>query len=144
MKERLTKALRLSQEQQQKLDAIFADTRQQMQALSEQERATNGPRIREAARARIREMLTAEQRARYDELSPGEGRGDRGGGATTPGRVYIVDGEKLKPVSLTLGISDGTATEIVRGELSEGQEVVIGTAGGNRPSSGGGSPRLRL
>lgn len=149
MKERLTKALNLTQDQQQKLDAILGDTRQQMQALSEQDRASKGPRIREAARGRIREILTAEQRAKYDEMSPGEGRadrGDRGGAASAPGRVYVVDGEKLKPVSLTLGISDGTATEIVRGDLKEGQEVVIGTAGGGKQStgSGGASPRLRL
>ncbi|PYM25890.1 MAG: HlyD family secretion protein [Candidatus Rokuibacteriota bacterium] len=146
MKERLTKALNLTAAQQQKLDAIFADTRQQMQALSEQERQAKGPRLREAARGRIREMLTAEQRAKYDEMSPGEGRAERGGSASTPGRVYIMDGEKLKPVSLTLGISDGTATEILRGDLKEGQEVVIGTAGGAKQSggSGGSSPRLRL
>jgi HlyD family secretion protein len=149
MKERLTKALNLSKEQQQKLDAIFADTRQQMQALSEQERQTKGPRIREATRGRIREILSAEQRAKYDEMSPGEGRsdrGDRGGAASAPGRVYIMDGEKLKPMSLALGISDGTSTEILRGDLKEGQEVVTGTAGKQSGGLGGGgsSPRLRL
>jgi HlyD family secretion protein len=147
MKERLTKALSLSKDQQQKLDAIFADTRQQMQALSEPERATKGPRIREAARGRIREILNAEQRAKYDEMSPGEGRGDRGGATSTPGRVYLMDGEKLKAVSLTLGISDGTSTEILRGDLKEGQDVVIGTSAGGKQGggpSGGGSPRLRL
>ena len=145
MKERLTKALNLTAEQQQKLDTIFADTRQQMQALPEQERQQKGPRLREAARVRIREMLTAEQRAKYDEMSPGESRaGGERGAVSTPGRVYIVDGEKLKPVSLTLGISDGTSTEILRGELQEGQEVVIGTAGGGKQNTSGGSPRLRL
>ncbi|HEY2994244.1 MAG TPA: efflux RND transporter periplasmic adaptor subunit [Methylomirabilota bacterium] len=144
MKERLTKGLGLNAEQQQKLDAIFADTRQQMQALSEQERQQKGPRIREAARVRIREMLTPEQRAKYDEMSPGEGRGGAGGGSTA-GRVYVVDGEKLKPLSLTLGISDGTSTEVLRGDVKEGQEVVIGTAGGKQGgSSGSSSPRLRL
>ena len=56
-----------------------------------------------------------------------------------------MDGEKLKPVSLTLGISDGTSTEVLRGDVKEGQEVVIGTAGGKQGGSGGGSsPRLRL
>jgi HlyD family secretion protein len=146
MKERLTKALSLTAEQQQKLDAIFADTRQQMLALPEQDRQAKGPRIREAARVRIREMLTAEQRAKYDEMSPGESRGgDRGGAASTPGRVYVMDGEKLKAVSLTLGISDGQSTEILKGDLKEGQEVVIGTTGGARSGpSGGTSPRLRL
>jgi len=143
MKERLTKALNLTAAQQQKLDAIFADTRQQMQALPEQERQARGPRIREAARVRIREMLTAEQQAKYDEMSPGESRGDRGGATSAPGRVYVQDGEKLKPVTLTLGISDGTSTEILRGELKEGQDVVIGTAG-KQGSTSGSSPRLRL
>ena len=146
MKERLTKALGLSKEQQQKLDAIFADTRQQMQALPEQDRAAKGPRIREAARVRIREMLTPAQRAKYDEMSPGENRGggDRLVSPSAPGRVYVVDGEKLKPVSLTLGISDGTFTEVLRGELADGQEVVIGTTGKQGGGTSGSSPRLRL
>jgi len=143
MKERLTKALTLTEDQQRKLDAIFADTRQLMQALPEQERQAKGPRIREAARGRIREILTAEQQVKYDEMSPGGSRGDRGGVTSAPGRVYVVDGEKLKPVSLTLGISDGASTEILRGELKEGQEVVIGTAG-KQGSTSGSSPRLRL
>ena len=59
--------------------------------------------------------------------------------------MYVLDGEKLKPVSLTLGISDGTSTEIVRGELKDRQEVVSGTAG-KQPAgaAGGSSPRHRL
>jgi hypothetical protein len=65
--------------------------------------------------------------------------------------VWVLDGDKLKPVALTLGISDGSATEVLRGEVKEGQEIVIGTVGapgGRAPASGGGSgggaPRLRL
>jgi HlyD family secretion protein len=52
---------------------------------------------------------------------------------------------KPKAVSLMLGISDGTATEIVRGELIEGQDVLVGQAGQQAPRpSGSGAPRLRL
>jgi HlyD family secretion protein len=149
IRERLVKGLGLSEEQQRRLDPILADTRQQMQELRGVPEAERGPRaqkIREASRARIREILTAEQRARYDEVTGG---GDpRSGGA---GRVWVLDGDKLKPIQLTLGISDGTATEILRGDLKEGQEVVIGTAGGPAaPRAGGtgagqgGGPRLRL
>jgi len=59
--------------------------------------------------------------------------------------TYVVEGEKLKPVTITLGISDGSATEILRGDLKEGQEVVTGTAGKQGGGAGsGGSPRLRL
>jgi HlyD family secretion protein len=147
IRERLVKGLDLSEEQQKKLDPILLDSRQQMLALHSLPEAERGPRtqkIREATRARIREILTAEQRARYDEFA---GAGEQGGGA--PGRVWIVDGDKLKPIPLTLGITDGTATEVLRGELAEGQEVVVGSAGGAatpRPGVGatGGGPRLRL
>ena len=150
MRERLTTSLGLDAQQQQKLDAIFQDTRQQMaalQGLPDQERQQRGQRIREASRVRIREILTAEQRAKYDEISGGApGAGESR--PATPGRVWVVDGDKLKAVPVTLGISDGSATEVVRGDLKEGQEVVVGLAGGaqNRSGSGSGgsSPRLRL
>jgi HlyD family secretion protein len=65
--------------------------------------------------------------------------------------VWILDADgKPKAVALTLGISDGTATEVLRGDLTEGQEIITGlaTAGQNRSGTPGGSapagPRLRL
>jgi HlyD family secretion protein len=146
IRERLVRGLGLSAEQQKRLDPILADSRQQMTALRglpEQDRQTRGRAIREAARGRIREILTPEQRARYDELTGGDGRGgDPSSGA--PGRVWVVDGDTLKPVALTLGISDGAATEVLRGQLEEGQEIVVGAVGpaGVRPP--GTAPRLRL
>jgi HlyD family secretion protein len=145
MRERLTKALALDAEQQRKLDAIFADTRQQMmglQGLGDAERQQRAQKIREAARVRIREILTAAQRAKYDEMSGGAAAGEGRGGA--PGRVWVVDGDKVKPLAVTLGISDGNATEVLRGDLQEGQEVVVGVAAGQKGSTSGGAPRLRL
>jgi HlyD family secretion protein len=143
IRERLVKGLGLSAEQQKRLDPILADSRQQMtalQGLTEQERQARGRAIREAARGLIREILTPEQRLRYEELTGGEGRGGdpRSG---TPGRVWVVDGDTLKPIALTLGISDGASTVVLRGQLEEGQEIVVGAAGA-RPA--GGTPRLRL
>lgn len=146
IRERLVKGLGLSAEQQKRLDPILADSRQQMTALRglpEQDRQAQARAIREAAQGRIREILTDEQRARYDELTGGDRRaGDPRSG--TPGRVWVVDGDTLKPVALVLGISDGMATEVLRGQLEEGQEIVVGAAGpaGARPASG--APRLRL
>jgi HlyD family secretion protein len=147
IRERLVKGLGLSDEQQKKLDPILADSRQQLmalQGLGEQERREQGRKVREAARARIREILTPEQRVKYDE-STGGGEGRAGGDprSGSPGRVWVLDGDKLKPVSVTLGISDGTATEVLRGELKEGQEIVVGGAGKpGAPATG--APRLRL
>jgi HlyD family secretion protein len=152
IRERLVQGLGLSAEQQKKLDPILADSRQQMMALqgvADPERQARVRKVREATRARIRELLTPEQRVKYDEYSGGsEARGtDPRSGA--PGRVWVVDGDKTKAVPLTLGISDGAATEVLAGDLREGQEVIVGAAGGtgNRPAQGGtsgGPPRLRL
>jgi HlyD family secretion protein len=151
LRERLVSGLGLSAEQQKKLDPILADTRKQMLAardLPEGERQAHAAKVREATRAKIREILTAEQRAKYEELTAREGRGAPAG-AGTPGRVWILDMDgKPKAVPVTLGISDGSFTEVVRGELKDGQDVITGVVGAsqqNRPGGGTGSaPRLRL
>jgi HlyD family secretion protein len=147
IRDRLVKQLSLTQEQQAKLEPILQDSRQQMMALRdlpEQERRTRGQKIREATRGKIRAVLTPPQQAKYDEMSPGgppAGGGDRSG---TPGRVYILDADgKPKAVSVVLGISDGSSTEVLQGDLKEGQEVVAGL-GGARSGTPPAGPRLRL
>ena len=49
--------------------------------------------------------------------------------ATSPGRVWLFVDKQLKPVSVRLGITDGTFTELVNGEVQEGTEVVTGMTG---------------
>lgn len=149
IRERLVKGLGLSEEQQKKLDPILADSRQQMialQGLPDQERQAQARKIREASRVRIREILTPEQRSKYDESTGGgEARGGSDPRSGAPGRVWVLDGDKVKPIALTLGISDGAATEVLRGELKEGQEIIVGAVGAAKPASGSGAPpRLRL
>lgn len=145
LRERLVATLGLTLAQQAKLDPILEDARQQIIALRggeapEAERQARIQRVREASAARIREILTPEQRQKYDEAFGSEARN------ATAGRVWVPgpDG-KPKAVPARLGITDGTATEVVGGEVSEGQDVIIGAAGGagqpNRPT---GTPRLRL
>ncbi len=142
--------LRLTEAQQAKLDPILEDTRQQMrslQGLPDPERPAQGQKIRETSRQRIREILTPEQREKYDQMTAMLPDNRSGNSA---GRVWIVDGEgKPKAVSLRLGISDGSATEVLSGELKEGQDVIIGLTGsGSRGNAGvaptPGGPRLRL
>ena len=147
VRERLVKSLGLTAEQQQKLDPILQDTGQKMRALasrglSESERRVEGQRIREASRTQIRSILTPEQRTKYDsELS--EAQMARQGAVS--GRAFILGpGGKPTPVAFQLGITDGSSTEILGGELKEGQEVLVGTVGTaatGRPASG---PGLRL
>ncbi len=40
--------------------------------------------------------------------------------------VWVIDGDLLKAVKITTGLSDTTATEVVSGDLSVGQSVVTG------------------
>jgi hypothetical protein len=47
----------------------------------------------------------------------------------TRGRAWLFMGHELKPVNLRLGISDGTNTELLSGELQPNQEVVTGVTG---------------
>ena len=147
-RDRLVKELKLTEGQQAKLEPILGDSREQfraLQGLPEPDRRAKAQKIREAQRVRIRDFLTDEQKARYDELAgvqSGEGRGG------VAGRVWVLgpDG-KAAAVTLTLGLSDGSSTEVLRGDLREGQEVIVGLAGG---STGRGAPppqsapRLRL
>jgi HlyD family secretion protein len=47
----------------------------------------------------------------------------------TRGRVWLFMNHQLKPVNMRLGISDGTNTEVLSGELQENMEVVTGVTG---------------
>jgi hypothetical protein len=47
----------------------------------------------------------------------------------TRGRAWVFMNHELKPVNLRLGISDGTNTELLSGELQQNQEVVTGVTG---------------
>jgi HlyD family secretion protein len=146
IRERLVKQLGLSAEQQAKLEPILQESRQQMMGLRElpeAERRAKAQKIREGSRVKIRALLTPAQQAKYDEITPAAAQG---GETTTPGRVYVLEADgKPKPVNVMLGISDGSFTEIARGELKDGQEVVTGLAGAaGKPGPGTGGPRLKL
>jgi HlyD family secretion protein len=82
-------------------------------------------------------------------------RGRRGGGGAAAPKmqtVYVMGADKkLKPVEIRTGISDGRFTQVVSGELKEGDQVVVGLAtskvegpppmGGQGPGGPGGGRR---
>ena len=41
-------------------------------------------------------------------------------------QIWVLDNGKLKPVSIVIGITDGSFTEVLKGDIAEGQEVVTG------------------
>jgi HlyD family secretion protein len=63
------------------------------------------------------------------------------------GKVYILlKKDELKPVNVSLGITDNRNTEIVDGDLKAGDQIVVGEAqaGGNSQSSSSSPMRMRL
>jgi HlyD family secretion protein len=154
IKARLVKELKLTEEQQKKLDPILDEARSQYSGLNrvpQEQRRTAAQRIREESRVKIRALLTPEQQAQFDQMPQGQGRSGSGGQS---GRVWVLgpDG-KPRGVAVRLGISDGTSTELLSGELKEGEEVLTGTLapGAAAPKAPSGtsqpqqqSPRMRL
>jgi len=77
-----------------------------------------------------------------ERVKPAEG--DQG----RPGRVWVLSPEgKPTPVSITLGITDGTSSEVMGGNLQEGAEVIIEGNSNKKGQSQSGSvpfmPRMR-
>jgi len=68
---------------------------------------------------------------------PGGGKGKKRDGQS--GTVYVLAGDQLRPVSVQLGITDNRNTEVVGGDLKEGDRVVTGENGSSdkKPSSVG-------
>jgi HlyD family secretion protein len=68
---------------------------------------------------------------------PGDKKGKKRDGQS--GTVHVLDGDEIRAVSVQLGITDNRNTEIVGGDLKEGDRVVTGenASGSGKPSSVG-------
>lgn len=150
VRERLTKELALTPTQQERLDAILSEARQafttmRAQGLHDKARQAQRKRIRAETREKIREILTPAQQAKYDALvAAQEGGTPAGAPAGSPARVFVLgpDG-KPKAVPIFIGASDGSASEVLQGDLRPGQEVIVGQVTPT-PTRPGGGPRLRF
>jgi HlyD family secretion protein len=143
-RERLIKELGLNSEQQAKFETISNETRDKIRALGTDdpaERRKQVERLRSESRVRIAELLNPEQRARYEEM----GASRRATGASS-GRVWVLDAQgKPKTIAVRTGLTDGTYSELVSGDVSEGMQLITGTmdAGKGKARPAGG-PRFGL
>lgn len=78
MVQRLDEAVQLTAEQKTKITAIYAKSREKMQALPEDQRMEKGREIMASIRTEVRAVLTAEQQKKFDEMTPGRGQGGQG------------------------------------------------------------------
>ncbi len=148
LRERIEEEVQPTPEQKQAIAAIMSEQRaagrQAMAGLSEDERRAAFRASRTELRAKIAAVLDPERRSKFEALMQ-EGR-PAAQNETTPGRVYVLDGEgQPKPVAVWLGPSDGAFTQVLPiAGIAEGVEVVIG--GGPRnaeptPAGRGPAPR---
>jgi HlyD family secretion protein len=143
---RLNTELQLSPEQKDKVDAIYAEARpkfMQLRELPESDRSKARERITSEIRARVGDVLTAEQKPKYAAMVA-----ETTSRTSTRGRIYVMDADgKPKALNVRLGISDGSSTELLvfpnspqAADLQEGAKVITGILGGAGSGSGG-SPK---
>jgi HlyD family secretion protein len=149
MRATLVRDLALDAAQQTKLDAILDEARQSFaggrgQGGDEKAAGAQRRRVRAEVREKIRAILTPDQQKKFDTLGAGQDGAPAAG--PTAARVYVpgTDGTP-RAVAIMIGLTDGTYSEVVSGELQAGQDVLVGspasTPGRQAPASG---PRLRL
>jgi HlyD family secretion protein len=123
----LTATLRLTESQQNQVRVILSEAREKLEAMKRQEATPEeirreGQAQNERTRRAVANLLSPEQREQFIRFAAAQE------GVSTPrGKVYVI-GEKGQPhpVDLVLGISDGTFTEVLSGELRIGQPVITG------------------
>jgi HlyD family secretion protein len=124
-RERLARELDLTADQQAKVEVISNETRDKIRALGTDdpaERRKQVERLRSESRARIAELLTPEQRTRYEAL----GASRRSAGVSS-GRVWTLDAQgKPRAIAVRVGLTDGTYSELVSGEVTEGMQLITG------------------
>jgi HlyD family secretion protein len=128
MQQQLTKELSLTPEQQTRLSEVFQKTGRQFRAMREEESEERRQAMRREMQAQIRtqirEMLTPEQRQKYEALLRAR---DDTQPQTRPGRVWVLGANGTpEPHPLTIGIANDTHTEVVAGDLTTGQQVITG------------------
>ncbi len=144
--EQLTKLLDLTADQQQQVRALIAESRERLAAQRQQARAPDGNvsggtatsaqrananRARAQFETALAALLTPEQQAKLDaaRIARGEAAGTR------RGQVWVLDGGKPKAVAVVTGVTDGGFTELLRGDLKEGQEIIVGLNFGAKSST---------
>jgi len=135
--ERLTRELNLTSDQQSKLEMVLRSSRQEFREISEKIKPEEARvRIQGLIRQKIGGILTDEQKRKLKEMSQSPQAEQR-----KPGRVWVLSKER-KPVavSIILGITDGTFSEVMAGDLREGMEVIVEEISNKKGSSQSSAP----
>jgi HlyD family secretion protein len=119
--ERLAEGLNLTPEQQSNVEMVLRSSRQEIQEIREKSKPEEARgKIQSLLRQKIMGLLTEEQRKKL------ENRQSEQAEETKPARVWVLSSAgKPEPASILLGITDGTFSEVVSGDLKEGAELIV-------------------
>ena len=127
---RVMGALSLTSEQQAQVQQFGQEMRARLQSVRTQgggqEEIANATREgRQRFNQQLLAILDETQRARFAELTAQ--RRAAGASALRNGRIWVVDGDgNPKAVAIRYGITNGTLTEVVEGEIAAGDRVIVG------------------
>lgn len=133
---RLIEVLDLDKNQQTRIRALFTEAKVKIadmrrKGASPDEIRMQAANLREKGRAALLSILNEDQQKKYAQISMRKNSPSR-----QKGRVWIVgEGGRASPVQVTTGISDGSFTEIVSGNLTAGQEVIVGMDRASSPAA---------
>jgi HlyD family secretion protein len=144
LRERIETELQPTPEQKRAIGEILRErraNREAMAGLSPEERRAAFRTARNERVSKIGAVLDPERRTKFEAIMQ-EGRAAPQQGF--PGRIYVLDeAGQPKAVPVMLGPTDGAFTELLRGEVKDGAQVVTG--GGPRvttsPEPTGSRPR---
>ena len=132
LRERLDAEVKPTPEQSAAIDKVLASSRESFlnrdPGMSDEERRETIRQARRALMEKIGATLDPERRAKFQAIASDLRRGGRAqADAGTPGRVYVLaeDGSP-KPVSVRTGVTDGSHTELVAGEVEAGAAIIVG------------------
>jgi HlyD family secretion protein len=138
-----TEGLGLTQDQQAKVEMILKASRAEIQEIRQNSKPEEvRGKIQSLIRRKIMDILTAEQKQKLAELGQASQSEQR-----KPVRIWVLSPQgKLLPLSVVVGITDGTFSEIVSGDLKEGGEVVVEELSKNKGANSGSSrpPMMRF
>jgi HlyD family secretion protein len=143
--ERLIETLGLTEDQQSQVRAIFSEQRERIMRLRTQGAPPDDIRaeleqVRQESIKAVSAILNQGQREKLRKAAV-----SRAANPLARGRIWVLDkGGTPVPMDLITGISDGSFTEIVRGNLEAGQEIITGESGQNRKISGSSRRMLGL
>ena len=148
LRERIVAELKPTPQQMVSIDAAFEEARSSPlvrdPSLTPEERRSAVQTVMRNLRQQVGSALDAERRERFLGMLRDVGAA-RAAGDGLPARIYISDAESQpQPVDIRIGVTDGSFTEVLTGNLKEGTAVITGGGPKTAADTASKGPRIRF